>query len=80
MAIAWPEKRRLLGKPHLRIDGPQKATGRARYTYDINRPGMLHALMLRCPYPRARVKGIDTAEAEKMPGVKAVHLVVKPGD
>jgi xanthine dehydrogenase YagR molybdenum-binding subunit len=80
MAIAWPEKRRLLGKPHRRVDGPQKATGRARYTYDINRPGMLHALMLRCPYPRAKVKGIDTAEAEKMPGVKAVHLVVKPGD
>ena len=36
---AWPEKPTLLGTPVKRLDGPDKVTGRARYTYDINRPG-----------------------------------------
>src|SRR5438876_7568181 len=79
MAEGWPKKRRLLGTKVQRLDGPEKATGKAKYSYDINRPGMLHAVMLRCPHAHARVKSIDTAAAEKMPGVKAVHLVVKAG-
>jgi xanthine dehydrogenase YagR molybdenum-binding subunit len=79
MTTAWPEKRRLLGIRVSRIDGPAKSTGRAKYSYDINRPGMLHARILRCPYARAVVKSIDTSAAEKMPGVKAVHPIIKPG-
>src|SRR5437016_1177187 len=80
MANTWPEKRRLLGTRIQRLDGPEKATGRARYTYDINRPKMLHAVMLRCPYPHAKLKSIDTAAASKMPGVEAVYICtdVKP--
>ena len=39
MAIQWPKKRRLLGTRVSRIDGPEKSTGRAKYSYDINRPG-----------------------------------------
>jgi xanthine dehydrogenase YagR molybdenum-binding subunit len=68
-----------MGGKHPRLDGPEKATGKAKYSYDINRPGMLHAVMLRCPHAHARVKSIDTAAAEKMPGVKGVHLVTKAG-
>ncbi len=79
MGIAWPERRRLLGTRVSRIDGPAKSTGRAKYSYDINRPGMLHGRILRCPYARAVVKKIDTSDAEKMPGVKAVHRIVKEG-
>ena len=45
---SWPKKRRLIGTKVSRIDGPAKATGRAKYSYDINRPGMLHAVILRC--------------------------------
>jgi len=40
---------------------------------------MLHARILRCPYAHATVKAIDTAAAEKMPGVKAVHVIAKAG-
>jgi xanthine dehydrogenase YagR molybdenum-binding subunit len=40
---------------------------------------MLHARILRCPYAHARVKSIDTAAAEKVPGYRAYHLLVKPG-
>src|SRR6516162_5648111 len=77
--MPWPKERRLIGKLHPRIDGPAKATGTAKYSYDINRPGMLHALIYRSPYAHATLKALDTSEAEKMPGVKAVHPMAKVG-
>src|SRR5260370_10930016 len=40
---------------------------------------MLHAGMLGSPYGRAKVKTLDTSAAEKMPGVKAVHVIAGPG-
>ena len=55
MAIEWPKKRRVLGTRVSRVDGPDKSTGKAKYSYDINRPGLLHAVMVRCPYPRAKI-------------------------
>jgi xanthine dehydrogenase YagR molybdenum-binding subunit len=80
MATAWPQKRRLIGKKHSRVDGPAKATGKAKYSFDINRPGMLFARILRCPYAHATITKIDTAAAEKMPGVRAVFVIKKAGD
>src|SRR5262245_12700335 len=77
--MPWPKERRLIGKKHSRIDGPAKATGTAKYSYDINRPGMLHGITLRCPYAHAKLTSLDTTDAEKMPGVKAVHVIAKPG-
>src|SRR5438105_1902663 len=73
----WPEPgaTSLIGKRISRVDGPAKVTGTAKYTYDINRPGMLYAKVLRCPYAHARVVSIDTSEAENLPGVAAVHVV-----
>ena len=53
---SWPKKRRLLGTKVPRLDGPEKATGRAKYSYDINRPGMLHAEILRSPHAHAKIK------------------------
>jgi xanthine dehydrogenase YagR molybdenum-binding subunit len=79
MAATWPEKRRVIGTKVSRLDGPEKATGRAKYSFDINLPGMLHARMLRSPYAHAKVKSIDTSAAEAMPGVKAVHVIAQPG-
>src|SRR6516165_8799927 len=80
MATSWPKKRRLLGTKLQRLDGPAKSTGKAKYSYDINRKGMLHAVILRSPYAHAKIKSLDTADAEKMPGVKAVYLIKKAGD
>ncbi len=77
--MPWPSKRRVIGTKVPRLDGPAKATGRAKYSFDITRPGMLHARILRCPHAHARVKSIDTAAAEKIPGYRAFHLLVKPG-
>src|SRR5262245_43886492 len=79
MPVTWPKKRRLLGTKVKRLDGPDKATGRAKYSYDINRPGMLHACILRSPHAHSRIKTLDTSAAEKMPGVKAVFIVAPQG-
>src|SRR5438105_11190907 len=78
----WPDasKRKLIGKRMNRVDGPVKASGRAKYTYDIVRPNMLYGDSVKCPYAHARVKNIDTSAAEKMPGVKAVHVIHGPDD
>ena len=77
----WPPQgqRQLIGKSISRIDGPAKSSGRAKYSYDMNLPGMLYGKSVRCPYAHARVKSIDTSEAEKIPGVKGIVIVQKPG-
>jgi xanthine dehydrogenase YagR molybdenum-binding subunit len=77
----WPEpsKRTLLGKRISRLDGPDKVSGKAKYTYDIKRPGMLYGKIVRSPYAHAKIVSIDTAAAEKMPGVAAVKVIQGPG-
>ena len=78
---SWPpaEKRTLIGKRISRVDGPVKVSGRAKYTYDVHRKDMLFGKVIRCPYAHAKVVSIDTSAAEKMPGVKAVHVIQGPG-
>src|SRR5262245_24180862 len=80
MAIQWPSKRRLVGTRVPRIDGPDKSTGRAKYSYDVNLPGMLFGVIVRCPHAHAKIKSIDTKEAEKSKGFKALLEIKKAGD
>jgi xanthine dehydrogenase YagR molybdenum-binding subunit len=61
------------------VDGGEKATGRAKYSFDINRPRMLHARVYRSPYAHATIKTIDTAAAEKVAGFRAFYMIKKPG-
>jgi len=77
---SWPDKPSLLSTPVKRLDGPDKVTGRARYTYDISRPGMLYGRMVRSPYPHARITSIDLSRAQSAPGVTAVLAYRKTGD
>src|SRR6478752_3130587 len=70
MAEGWPKKRRILGTKVKRLDGPDKATGRAKYSYDVNRPGMLHGAILRSPHAHAKIKSLDTVAAGKKKGDK----------
>jgi xanthine dehydrogenase YagR molybdenum-binding subunit len=78
---AWPpaEQRSLIGKRISRVDGPVKASGRAKYTYDQHPPGMLYGKVLRSPHAHAKVVSVDTSAAEKMPGVAAIQVVQGPG-
>lgn len=55
-----------------RVEGAEKVTGRARYSYDIRLPGQLYARVLRSPHAHARIVSIDTSRAEALPGVRAV--------
>ncbi|MGW3309724.1 molybdopterin-dependent oxidoreductase [Streptomyces sp. NPDC001073] len=52
--------------------GPQVVTGTARYTFDIDVPGLLHMKLLRSPHAHARITAIDTSAALQVPGVHAV--------
>src|SRR5688572_18966173 len=65
-------KLRVVKGRHPRLDGPAKVTGRAKYTFDINLPGMLWAKMVRAAVPAGEIVKIDTSKAEALPGVKAV--------
>src|SRR5205085_1611632 len=62
----------LLNHDLRRVDGDAKVTGRAKYTYDVRPQGMLFGRILTSPHASAQVVTIDTADAEKMEGVKAV--------
>ena len=55
-----------------RIDAAERVTGRAKYTNDVQLPGMLYAKVLRSPHPHARITRIDISKAKALPGVKAV--------
>lgn len=65
----------VVGRAYPRVEGVEKVTGRARYSYDIRLPGQLYARVLRSPHPHARVLHIDTSRAEALPGVRAVLSV-----
>lgn len=62
----------VIGKSVPKIDGRVKVTGQARYASDLKFPGMLYGKILTSPHAHARIVNIDTSEAEKLPGVKAV--------
>jgi xanthine dehydrogenase YagR molybdenum-binding subunit len=74
-----PANAQVLGQRSTRLDGPLKVSGRAKYSFDVSRPGLLHARILRSPHPHARVVSIDTSAAQQAPGVKAVLTIIEPG-
>jgi xanthine dehydrogenase YagR molybdenum-binding subunit len=77
-AGSWPTTR-VVGSRLPRIDAYERVSGTAVYPHDVSLPGMLHGAILRCPHAHARVLAIDTAEAERMPGVAAVITGATPG-
>jgi CO/xanthine dehydrogenase Mo-binding subunit len=74
----WKETA-IVGKPLPRIDGYERVSGAAVYPSDTSLPDMIYGAILRCPHAHALVKRIDSREAEKMPGVRAVITGKTPG-
>ncbi|MCL2492545.1 MAG: xanthine dehydrogenase family protein molybdopterin-binding subunit [Clostridiales bacterium] len=66
------EAYRYVGKSVPYKDARSKATGAAKYSVDIQRPGAYLGKVLECPHTHARVRSIDVSEARKLPGVAAV--------
>jgi len=61
-----------VGKSVERLDAVAKVTGRARYTEDFTLAGMKHAVYVRSTIAHGKVKNIDTEEAGKLQGVRAI--------
>src|SRR3954463_8469811 len=61
-----------IGKRTPRVDGPLKVSGQARYASDFHFPGLLYAVPVEATIANGRVVTLDTATAEKMPGVHAI--------
>ena len=80
--VSWGEasESRLIGKRVTRLSGKDKVTGKAKYTFDINEPGLLYGRILRSEVAHATVLSIDLSEAEALPGVKAVMPLIEVGN
>src|ERR687891_120173 len=61
-----------IGRETPRVDGPLKVTGKAQYTADFHFPGMLYAVPVGATIANGRILELDTAAAEKMPGVRVI--------
>jgi xanthine dehydrogenase YagR molybdenum-binding subunit len=76
---AWRTPTTVVGKRLPRVDAYERVSGMAVYTADVLLPDMLYGAVLRCPHAHATVKSVDTAKAQKMPGVVAVIGDKTPG-
>ena len=63
-----------------RVEDRRHLTGDATFVDDIRTAGVLHVAFARSPHGAARIEGIDTAEAEQAPGVRAVLTAADLGD
>src|SRR5213594_2267364 len=61
-----------IGRSTPRVDGPLKVSGQAQYTSDFHFPGMLYAVPVEATIANGRVVKLDTAAAEKIPGVRTI--------
>lgn len=62
----------VVGKSVQRVDIVEKVTGEAVFCTDVKLPRMLYAKLLRSPHPHARIKSINTSQAERLPGVRCI--------
>lgn len=60
---------------HQKLDVPDKVNGKARYGIDIQFPGLLTAVLERCPVFGGKVRSFDASEALRVPGVRKVVRV-----
>ncbi len=72
-----PKDWQLVGQRLARLDTIDKTNGKQIYGTDLKLPGLLNAAIRDCPVFGGRLRGVDTAAVEKMPGVKKV---VRVGD
>src|SRR3712207_5430558 len=61
-----------IGQPVSRVDGRQKVTGGATYAAEFDVPGLAHGAIVRSTVANGRIARIDSASAERAPGVVAV--------
>src|SRR3977135_3398071 len=67
-----PPKTSPIGRKTPRVDGALKVSGVAQYASDFHFPGMLYAVPVEATIASGKIQKLDTAAAEKMPGVRAI--------
>jgi isoquinoline 1-oxidoreductase subunit beta len=72
VALKDPSQFRLIGKPTKRLDTHDKVNGRATFGIDVRVPGMLHAVVARCPVFGGKAASFDASKTKTIPGVKDV--------
>jgi len=72
VALKDPAAFRLIGKSIPRSDIPAKVDGSARFGIDVRVPGMLFAVIARCPTFGGKPKAFDPTPAKAVPGVRHV--------
>ncbi|HEV3410707.1 MAG TPA: xanthine dehydrogenase family protein molybdopterin-binding subunit [Chthoniobacterales bacterium] len=70
----WPKETKFLGKGAVRIDGPAKVTGAAKYAYDMQPKGWLWGAILRSKWAAAKITSINLDKAKAAPGIRAAIL------
>jgi isoquinoline 1-oxidoreductase subunit beta len=75
VSLKTPDRWTHVGKPHRRLDGPEKITGRANFGIDVHFPGLRTAMVSRAPVFGAKLRGFDPKAALAVPGVEQVIQV-----
>ena len=70
-----PDEFELLGKSQPRLDGPAKVDGSAEFGFDVQLPGMLTAMVVRCPVYGGKLKQFDATQAKAIDGVREVIAI-----
>ena len=72
----------IVGAPMDRVDGRAKVTGAARYAYEVPAEAPLYAYVVQATVAAGRITDLDTAAAERAPGVRLVltHRNAPPQD
>ena len=70
---------RYIGSPVERIEDLRFLRGRGEFVGDLKSQGMLHAAILRSPIAHGRIRGLDSAAARAIPGVRAVITAAEIG-
>ncbi len=68
---SWPEQTKYISHVTTRVDAPEKVTGRAHYSSDIQAAGWLYGMILRSKWPAATISAINLDKALQVPGIKA---------
>ncbi|MCL1634847.1 xanthine dehydrogenase family protein molybdopterin-binding subunit [Luteimonas sp. SX5] len=75
LTLKDPKDWKIIGKPTLRLDTPEKITGRAQFGMDVQFDGLLTAMVARAPVFGGKAKSFDAAAAKAVPGVRNVVQV-----